>query len=110
MLELSQARRLCCRLNARCSNVTPPNVTLNLFQGLCIHSDSGRAARWTLKQVQGDGGLFWGDVRLIQGDVRLFKGDARLTQGDVAFVQGNSGLGYSAIGVSVTAPSPSVPL
>ena len=29
-------------------------VTLNLFQGLFFHSDSGRAARWTLNQVQGD--------------------------------------------------------
>jgi hypothetical protein len=45
--------------------MSPYNVTLNLFQGLCIHSDSGHAARWTLKQVQGDGGLFQGDVRLI---------------------------------------------
>jgi hypothetical protein len=29
-------------------------VTLNSFQGPFIHSSSGRAARWTLKQVQGD--------------------------------------------------------
>jgi hypothetical protein len=29
-------------------------VTLNLFQGPFIHSSSGRAAGWMLKQVQHD--------------------------------------------------------
>ena len=29
-------------------------VTLDLFQGPFIHSSSGRAARWMLKQVQHD--------------------------------------------------------
>ncbi len=29
-------------------------VTLNLFQGPFIRSNSGRAARWMLKQVQHD--------------------------------------------------------
>ena len=39
----------------RTHNVTLiPYVTLNLFQGPSIYSGSGRAARWTLKQVQGD--------------------------------------------------------
>jgi hypothetical protein len=32
----------------------PTPVTLNLFQGPFILSSSERAARWTLKQVQGD--------------------------------------------------------
>ena len=33
----------------------PSAVTLNLFQGPFIHSGPVRAARWALKQVQGDG-------------------------------------------------------
>ena len=32
-------------------------VTLNLFQGPFILSNSGRAARWMLKQVQHDGSV-----------------------------------------------------
>jgi hypothetical protein len=31
-----------------------PAVTLNLFQGPSTRSNSGRAARWMLKQVQHD--------------------------------------------------------
>jgi hypothetical protein len=38
------------------SHAEQPTVTLNLFQGPFIRSSYGRAARWTLKRVQGDVG------------------------------------------------------
>ena len=38
------------------SHAGQPTVTLNLFQGPFLRSSYGRAARWTLKQVQGDVG------------------------------------------------------
>ena len=41
-------------------------VILNLVQDPFIHSSSGRAARWTLKQVQGD--AYTQTARVIQHD------------------------------------------